>query len=150
MPPLSLRTLLSPKYGSLPAVKALCEGAGNNLCIVDLTGKTLLGSSDACGTDTAAQIAIVIEGTPLGYVTGPAPMASALALLLTHLAARETESRALSSEVLHLYREANLIEQLSEQLAALLDVDAVSQCALEQAQRIIPATDGGVLIMEEA
>jgi hypothetical protein len=149
MPPLSLKTLLSPKYGSLLAIKALCEGTGNNLCVFDLTGKALLGKGEAADSDSIGPVPIFVEGAPLGFVTGPAPMAAALALLLTHLAARETESRALSSEVLHLYREANLIEQLSEKLAALLDVEAVSQCALEQAQRIIPATHGGVLIMED-
>ena len=48
--------------------------------------------------------------------------ADAVALLLAHLAARESEGRALASEVLHLYREVHLIEQLSEQLAALIDL----------------------------
>jgi GAF domain-containing protein len=53
-----------------------------------------------------------------------------MALLLTHLAARESEGRALASEVLHLYREVHLIEQLSEQLAALLNLSSVGQSAL--------------------
>jgi hypothetical protein len=56
----------------------------------------------------------------------------------------------MASEILHLYREAHLIEQLSEQLAALLDLSAVSQSALGQAQRLIAATHGGILVMEKA
>jgi hypothetical protein len=72
-----------------------------------------------------------------------------MASLLTHLAARESEGRALASEVLHLYREVHLIEQLSEQLAALLNLSAVGQSALAQAQRLIPATHGGILVMEK-
>jgi hypothetical protein len=147
---LSLKTLLSPRYGSVPAITALREASGNSLCIFDPVGKILVGDSSANGSADMVQVPILVDGATLGFVSGPGPAAQALALVLTHLAARETESRALSSEVLHLYREANLIEQLSEQLAALLDVSAVSECALEQARRILPATHGVVLVMEGA
>jgi serine phosphatase RsbU (regulator of sigma subunit) len=62
---------------------------------------------------------------------------------------KEQERRALSTEVLHLYREVHLIEQLSEQLAALLDLAAVGQSALYQARRLIAASHGGILVMEK-
>ena len=62
---------------------------------------------------------------------------------------RESEGRSLASEVLHLYREVHLIEQLSEQLAALLNLTSVSQSALAQAQRLIRATSGCILVMGE-
>jgi serine phosphatase RsbU (regulator of sigma subunit) len=67
-----------------------------------------------------------------------------------HLAARETEQRALAAETLHLYREINLIEQLSEQLAAVLNIPAVSESALAQAQRLIAATHGSVLLVDKS
>ncbi len=70
-------------------------------------------------------------------------------MLLAHFAARESEARALASEVLHLYREFNLIEQLSEQLVALLNSSAVAQSSLAQAQRLISATHGSVLIFDK-
>ena len=54
--------------------------------------------------------------------------------LLSHLADRESQQRALASETLTLYREIHLIEQLSEELAALLNVSAISETALAQAQ----------------
>ena len=53
--------------------------------------------------------------------------AAAVAALLSHLAAREGERKALGAEVLHLYREINLIYSFSEKLAALLDVERVAQ-----------------------
>src|SRR6476619_1130421 len=68
---------------------------------------------------THTRVPIHLEDAVLGYVTGSSDAARALASLLTHLAARESEGRALASEVLHLYREINLVEQLSEQLAPL-------------------------------
>src|SRR5581483_10086464 len=57
---------------------------------------------------------------------------------------------ALASEVLHLYREVHLIEQLSEQLAAVLNLPAVGESALAQARRLIPATHGSILVLEKA
>jgi len=80
---------------------------------------------------------------------GPADAAQVTAQLLAHLAARESEGRALAAEVLHLYREVHLIEQLSEQLVALLNSAAVAESALAQAQRLINATHGSVLVLNE-
>ena len=73
-----------------------------------------------------------------------------MASLLTHLAAKERESRAMAAEVLHLYREVHLIDQLSEQLVALLDLNAVAESALAQARRLIAGTQGGILVTETA
>lgn len=150
MPGPTLRALLSPRSGSLPALKALLTAANADICISDSGDKTLLGvPSDAPSADHA-RVPVQFEDATLGFVTGPSVSANAVALLLTHLAARESEGRALAAEILHLYREVHLIEQLSEQLAALLDLSAVSQSALGQAQRLIAATHGGILVMEEA
>ena len=50
-----------------------------------------------------------------------------MAALLDHLVAREAERKALGAEVLHLYREINLIYSFSEKLAALLDLERVAR-----------------------
>jgi hypothetical protein len=149
MPAPTLRALLSPRSSSLPALKALLGAANDEICISDAGGKTLLGVAAKESADHA-RVPVKFEGTTLGFVAGPSASANAIALLLTHLAARESEGRGLASEILHLYREVHLIEQLSEQLAALLDLSAVSQSALGQAHRLISATHGGILVMEEA
>jgi GAF domain-containing protein len=151
MPGPTLRALLSPRSGSLPALTALLGASNADICISDPGGKILLGSAPA--EPSAAdnpRVPVQFEDATLGFVTGPSASANAVALLLTHLAARESEGRALAAEILHLYREVHLIEQLSEQLAALLDLSAVSQSALGQAQRLISATHGGILVMQEA
>ena len=149
MPAPTLRALLSPRSSSLPALKALLGAANDEICISEAGGKTLLGVAAKESADHA-RVPVKFEGTTLGFVAGPSASANAIALLLTHLAARESEGRGLASEILHLYREVHLIEQLSEQLAALLDLSAVSQSALGQAHRLISATHGGILVMEEA
>jgi len=94
-----------------------------------------------------SRVPVQFEDATLGFVVGPSEAATAIALLLQHFASRQSEARALAAEVLHLYREVHLIEQLSEQLAALLNSAAVGQSALAQAKRLIPATHGSVLLM---
>jgi hypothetical protein len=151
MPSVPLRALISPKSGGFAALTALLEAAGSQLSIVDPSGKVLMGkacSNGANGEDSRAEVRS--EEATLGYVAGPAASAGALAEFLKYMAARESERRAMASEVLNLYREVHLIEHLSEELAALLNLSSVSQSALEQAQRLIPATHGGILVMENA
>jgi GAF domain-containing protein len=150
MPGPSLRSLLSPRSSSFPALKALWEIMGPDIRVVDPSGKHLLGEPSSESSNHQSRTLIQFEDTTLGYVIGPSAQASALASLLTHLAARDSEGRALASEVLHLYREVHLIEQLSEQLAAILNLTAVAQSSLAQAQRLIPATHGSILVIEKA
>jgi hypothetical protein len=147
MAALTLRALLSPKSGGLAAIKAFCEATGGGLCIIDASGKPLFGEIPA--ENEVQRIPIEHDDATTGCVIGSPAPATALATLLKHLAVRESERRALASETLHLYREIHLIEQLSEQLAALLNLPAVSESALEQARRLIPATQGSVLLVEK-
>jgi GAF domain-containing protein len=150
MPGLSLRALLNPRADTFFAIKALCDAAGAPLTIVDSSGRVLLGEPLSADHGSRPQLPIQIDDTIAGFVVGPDPPAAALATLLRHLAARESEQRALAAETLHLYREVNLIEQLSEQLAAILNTAAVSESALKQAQRLIPATHGSVLLVDQS
>ena len=156
-PGATLKAILGPRSASRPAIEAVLQAMGPGVGIVDRAGRLLMGRASAQtdeeaagGLDIAFQgVPVQIEGATLGFVTGSQEAAAALASLLTHLAAREAEGHALASEVLHLYREVHLIEQLSEQLAALLNLSAVCQSALAQAQRLIRATHGGILVMEK-
>src|SRR5271154_4222724 len=145
----SLTSLLRPRSGGASVVAALLKAVGSGVWIVDAQGKPLMGVAAEGISPDGARIPVVFEGTPLGYVAGPAESAQATALLLEHFAARESERRALAAEVLHLYREVHLIGQLSEQLAAVLDISAIGQSALEQARRLITASNGGILVMAE-
>ncbi len=141
---LTLKTLVGPKAGIVPALSALLEAMGGDVGIEDAAGKPLLGVL----SNRSSRLPIILDEATLGWVTGPPAAAAAVGSLLTHLAAKESERRALSTEVLHLYREVHLIEQLSEQLAALLDLSSVGQSALDQARRLIGASHGRVLVME--
>jgi GAF domain-containing protein len=144
MASLSLKTLVSPRSPSFASIRAVTDALGVELCIVDSSGKPLLGYTVA--DPSHARIPVEGAEATLGFVIGPAAAATTLASLLNHLAVRESESRALGAEVLQLYREINVIEQLSEQLAPLIDVASISHAALQQAQRLIPATHGCIFV----
>ncbi len=150
MPSLSLQALLSKKSGNTPSLTALIRAVGGGLWVEDQAGAMLLGEISSDGPNAGSRVPIVLEAETLGFVCGRAEQASALAGLIGHLASREMEGRALAAEVLHLYREVHLIEQLSEQLAALLNVAAVCESALAQAQRLIAARQGCILVVDKS
>jgi serine phosphatase RsbU (regulator of sigma subunit) len=141
----TLKSLVNPKAAAYPALTALIEAMGGDVSIQDASGQPLLGGS----LRSSSRVPVTFEDSTLGWVTGPPTASAAVATLLKHLAARESERHALAAEVLHLYREVHLIEQLSEQLTALLDLSAVGKSALDQAHRLIAASHGGILVMEE-
>lgn len=138
----TLKAILRPKSEAFRTVAGLL---GDTASIADVSGTTLLGEAAA----RAGQAPVDHEGVTLGWVSAERPeTATALASLLTHLAAKEAERRALANEVLFLYREVNLIERLSEQLAALPDLSEIGQFALAEARRLIAASQGTVLALD--
>jgi serine phosphatase RsbU (regulator of sigma subunit) len=146
MAALTLDALINPKAGASSMIAALAGAMGGTLGIEDASGKPLLLIGPPAGP---ARVRIALGDCTLGWAIGPPASAAAIAALLTHLAAKESERRSLAAEVLHLYREVHLIEQLSVQLAAVLDVSAVGKSALDQARKLIAASRGGVLVMDE-
>ena len=149
MPSFKLRTLFASDSHSARAIQSLCSALGAPACVVDNFDRPLMGAvSDL--PPAHVRLPVHLNDNDVGYVLAGPSAAPSIVDLLTHLASRETESRALASEVLHLYREINLIEQLSEDLSALLDVTAVGQRALQETQRLIPATCGAIFLYNKA
>src|SRR5262245_23996709 len=116
----SLKSLLRAKSADPAPVAALLAAMEGPLAIEDAAGSVLWGTAGIDGTC----IPVVHGDTHLGCVRGPNASAKAAGALLQHLAGKESERRALANEVLHLYREVHLIDQLSEELTALFDVCA--------------------------
>jgi serine phosphatase RsbU (regulator of sigma subunit) len=145
MPNVLLRNLTRKRADSASAITALIAALGGGLAVEDADGELLLG--DRTGGD-ASRCAVTLDGQPLGWVSG-GPNAGALAAMLGHLAAKEAERKTLANEVLHLYREVNLIYSFSEKLAATLELDKVAGLTLEEARHLIAATDGAVMLLDD-
>lgn len=144
MAELTLKSLLRAKADGGVPMQALLAGFEGPLTVEDLSGNVLFGNPQP----DAFRVPVLHAGAEFGWVAGPQSAAGALGLLLGHLAAKETERRSLAGEVLQLYREVHLIDKLSEDLTALLDVSAACRSALAQAHRLIPASSGGILVRQ--
>ena len=140
----TLRTLVNPRSGNFAALQTVCEALGGNLCVLDSSGQPVLGKITS--EDAQSRSTVQLGESTLGFVLGPQVPASALASLLSRIAVCESESRALGAEVLQLYREINVIERLSEELAPLMDLAELGHAALAQAHRLVPATHGGIFV----
>ncbi len=142
----TLQSLIGRKKDAASVIANLLTAIDAQIGIADSEGQLLLGTTIE---NPAAKYPVKVNGETLGWVSG-SPQAEAVAALLSHLAGKEIEKKTLGNEVLNLYREVNLIYNFSEKLAALLDLDSVAKMALEQARQLIAATDGSVMLLNEA
>jgi sigma-B regulation protein RsbU (phosphoserine phosphatase) len=142
----ALRRLLQRQEGAGALLSAVATAVGGHLAVEDSDGLILHGGPIATGMHRCP---VIVDEQVLGWVSG-SDQAPAVAALIQHLAVSDSSHKALGAEVLHLYREINLIYSFSEKLAALLDVERVAQLTLQQARHLIVATDGIVLLLDEA
>ena len=144
---IALRDVIGRQPDTKDLVSAIAAALGSPVTVEDAAGRLLHGGPPL---DTArARFPVLHDEASLGWVSG-AEGAASIASLLQHLVAKEVERKALGAEVLHLYREINLIYSFSEKLAALLDLDRVARLALQEARHLIVATDGVVMLLDEA
>jgi sigma-B regulation protein RsbU (phosphoserine phosphatase) len=143
MAPIALRHILGGQTDARPVLTAMVEAFGAPLSVEDSRGRMLFGDhSNGHG------VPVVFDGHQLGTVSGRAGAALAAALL-TFLAEQEAGRKSMGAEVLHLYREVNLIYSFSEKLAALLDTAKVAELTLQEARHLITATDAALMLMDE-
>jgi serine phosphatase RsbU (regulator of sigma subunit) len=140
-----LRNLIRKRKDVASVVATLAGALGAGLTIEDPDGELLFGDRDG---GSGIRCAVTLDGERLGWVCGGA-RATAVAEVLGYLAAREAERKTLANEVLHLYREVNLIYSFSEKLASTLDLDKVAGLTLDEARHLIAATDGAVMLLDE-
>ena len=127
-------------------VDAVAAAIGEAVAVEDARGPAAAGAATRSASGDAVRRARN-DGTPLGWVSGPAGARRGHAARSP--GDKEVERKALGAEVLHLYREINLIYSFSEKLAALLDVERVAALTLREARHSIVATDGAVMLLDE-
>lgn len=141
-----LRQIIGRQPATRALVSAFVQAIGDPVSIEDADGHLLHG--ETVRPSIGERFPVKHEDIGLGWVTG-SERTHAVATLLEHLADREMERKALGAEVLHLYREINLIYSFSEKLAALLDLERVARLTLQEARHVIVATDGVIMLLEE-
>jgi serine phosphatase RsbU (regulator of sigma subunit) len=146
MPSPVLKQLIGRQPDARALVAAIADALGSSISIEDADGRVLY--ADGTPGPHGARIPVMHQEEPVGWVAGP-PHARTVAALLDHLVAKESEKKALGAEVLHLYREINLIYSFSEKLAALLELERVARLTLDEARHVIVATDGVLMLLDE-
>jgi phosphoserine phosphatase RsbU/P len=141
----TLRRLIARQGDARALVSSVADALESPVTIEDPDGRLLHGIAALEGL---ARFPVTYQDTSLGWVAGP-ERARVLASLLDHLVAKEAERKALGGEILHLYREVNLIYSFSEKLAALLDLERVANLTLQEATHLISATDGVVMLLDQ-
>ena len=142
---LILKRFLSKKKGITAIVSALIDLSNMPVRIQDVDGNVLMGATNI---DAWGQYPITCGNDIIGWMMGH-ERAKPIATLLTHLANKEAEKDNLADEMLERYRELNLLYNLSEKLATSLELVTVSRMALDEASRLIKATAGWVMLLEE-
>jgi putative methionine-R-sulfoxide reductase with GAF domain len=145
MAPVNLKRLIHKKGDTASAVVALAQIVDPSISIQDPDGRVLFGAPAA---GDGEKHPVEFDGETLGWVAGGED-AGRVAALLAQLAAKESEKKSLANEVLGLYREVNLLYNLSEKLAASLELSTVALLALTEASSLIAATDGSVMLFNE-
>jgi serine phosphatase RsbU (regulator of sigma subunit) len=145
MAQVALKKLFGPRQDASALVAAIAAVFGGPMAIEDSDGRILYGEAVS---PHAGRYPVILDGVRQGWVSGTEP-ARAVATLLDHLLSKEVERKALGAEVLHLYREVNLIYSFSEKLAALLDLKRVALTTLQEARYLIAASDGVIMLRDD-
>ncbi|MFB8788539.1 MAG: adenylate/guanylate cyclase domain-containing protein [Potamolinea sp.] len=141
---LSLKRLISKKEVSSLIVEML-PLTGDKICIQDALRQPLMGNVSVA---PSPQYPVKLNGEVIGWVTGD-EKASPIASLLTYLANKEMEKKTLARETLERYKEINLLYEISGKMTACLDLKEIAKLALDETKRLIKATSGSLMLINE-
>ncbi|MBP0019302.1 MAG: GAF domain-containing protein [Cyanobacteria bacterium SBLK] len=146
MSKLCLKRLLAKKETQQLIEKTIAAIA-SPLAIIDCEGNLLMGD-DSPKLILQEKYPVQTRDITLGWVKGN-EKAEAIANLLGYLSEREQERRELARETLDRYKEINLLYSISDKLTSQLKLEEVAQLVLDEAKRLISATSGWVMLLEE-
>jgi adenylate cyclase len=148
----TLQGLLGRRKAAGPIMRALLDAVDDSLRIEDPDGNLLLGPAEPliASGESLSRSPVDLEGEVLGFVVGPKASAETFAAALSWVASREGVTKQLGAEVLNAYREINLIHTFSAKLATLLDLPSIAEASISQAQQLIKASFGEILLLNEA
>ena len=145
MVPIRLKKLIAKKEIS-SLIQEMIGVVETPICIEDGDGQLLLGET---GTTSYHNYPIVLSGKEIGWVRGN-EKASFIASTLSYFAKTELERKSLANETLEKYKEINLLYKISGQLSACLNLQDVGRLVLEEASRLIEATSGSLMLLNES
>ncbi|MEJ2585211.1 MAG: adenylate/guanylate cyclase domain-containing protein [Robiginitalea sp.] len=140
----TLKHLLKRDPVSRDLLKRLCEKFQVDFCIEDTRRAVLWGRRDRLKNS----LPLEFEGEALGTFFYSSEEALPVLEVLKVLIQKEWEKKKIGREVLGLYREINMIYDLSEMISEKIDAESIAQVALEEASQIINTTHGLFLMYD--
>jgi transcriptional regulator with GAF, ATPase, and Fis domain len=147
---IKLKKVISRKPGVASLFNKIISLTNPQISVWDVNEDLLLGgegSEDGNLGQSTGKLPIRHGDKIIGWVTD-GEQAEHVMALISLLVEKEIEKKSLSLEVLDLYREINLLYNLSEKLSASLEVTTVASSAIEEASRLISATGGSVILFD--
>jgi class 3 adenylate cyclase len=115
------------------------------ISVLDSQEKRLYGEN----TLPEATYELTENGIVYGWLHSSKNGAEPIQQLLTLLVKKELEKKHIGVEILGLYREINMIYNLSEMISEKIDAGSIAHTALQEASQIIDTTHGLFLIYDE-
>src|SRR5262249_26293813 len=128
---IKLKNLLKKTESAGPLLLAV-SALNPSLTLWDDIGNLILQT----GVTSGDTYPITLQNKSIGRLQSSDPSASIVALFLTALAAKEAENVTLLDNTLDLYRELNLLYNLSEKLATALEPVPLASIVLHEASRL--------------
>lgn len=142
-----LRKLISQSGDLISIISGIISLSDTPIAVWDMEGNILIDPLGTSENEPLETHPIIVENQNLGVVRGGGT-AALVAALLSSLASMEEAKKALGKEVLDLYREINLLYNLSEKLSVSLKPTVVAKLTLDEASRLIPASLGVVMLYD--
>ncbi|MEN0046690.1 MAG: adenylate/guanylate cyclase domain-containing protein [Bacteroidota bacterium] len=145
MSSVSLNKVLRKNKQAKVFLEHLCHALGQDISIFDSNEKKLIGK---LGEKSKVK-PIYFEGQEIGKISGgkdTGMIESFLHLMVT----KENEKKKLSSEVLGLYREINLIYNFTQKLAEKITPAEIAELTLEESRTFLKANSGLVYLFSES
>jgi transcriptional regulator with GAF, ATPase, and Fis domain len=143
-----LKRVLTAEGEAVSIASAVVRLANTPVAIWDTEDNLLLCAANADLNETGEKHPILCGDKVIGWASGGRQM-GLVSELLTCLVAREAEKEELLDEILDLYRQVNLLFNLSGKLTASLELEIVATTTLDEACRLIEATGGVVVLLSE-
>ncbi len=134
----ALKHLLKRDRASRDLLQGLCETFGAEFCFEDTGKSELWGHKNGF----EKSVPMEFEGVSLGTFYYTSDRVLPVLEVLRVLFQKEWEKKKIGKEVLGLYREINMIYDLSEMISEKIDAESIAGVALEEASQIINTTHG--------
>lgn len=137
---INLKKLVLRQESSL--IQGVIDATTANVSIETADGQVLIGNKTG-----KQRYPIALNEQILGWVSGD-KTAEVIATLISRLAYRESEKRALAQELLGKYKEISLLFNLSEKIIDCPDVQEVASLVLEEARQLLKSSHGALLLQD--